>query len=342
MPDDILRGQITDAVNGRKPMPTDEAEAYQAWLPGRPSYRAQLAKTGIKPDPHQPEFLADWDAFNRHNQDALAQLGREWAVPTIPSMLADQAVPAARERPLWKRENYDPDKWADSWGPSSYQVAPLLRRLTGHEGGRAFAYGDSAGLPTVGVGHNLAGSGLTPSLAQELGHRPTGRPGPRRSDGTEFRQPLSLERSLDLLKQDVRQAEASVTNALGKNWQEIPDGPEDARKRALVEMMFVLGPARFGKFTDFRTALDAGDYPKAADALLDSDWADSLSAGRDRVVGKDGKRFLTRTEELAYMIRHGADHPNINDQEAAKAQQEVSAKLREARRLRKANQTRPL
>jgi GH24 family phage-related lysozyme (muramidase) len=61
-------------------------------------------------------------------------------------------------------------------------------------------------------------------------------------------------------------------------------------KEILVEMVFALGAGGVAKFSHMLAALKSRDFDKAADEILDSDWA------RDR-------RSARRAKELADLMR---------------------------------------
>jgi GH24 family phage-related lysozyme (muramidase) len=163
---------------------------------------------------------------------------------------------------------------AADWGPRNYKLGPLIDGLQEREGLGFVAYGDTAGKPTIGWGHNLANRPLSAQsidlrqrteagprksiegfLASTLGYQPTTLPGPRTSkvDGSEFRNAIDKPLAFDLLKRDILAAEESLTRSLSA-WKGLPDH----QQRALVEMMFVLGQPTFDKFTDFKAAINAG------------------------------------------------------------------------------------
>ena len=58
----------------------------------------------------------------------------------------------------------------------------------------------------------------------------------------------------------------------------------DARKHVVVDMMFNLGPTRFGLFRSFIDALNAQDYEKAALQMIDSLWYKQVRARAVRLV----------------------------------------------------------
>lgn len=118
----------------------------------------------------------------------------------------------------------------------------LVEMLTRHEGRRAFAYQDSIGACTIGVGRNIdsdhGGVGLS-------------------SDEIDY-----------LLENDIirHTKELAATFSWYNDLDEI-------RQEALIDMHFNLGHSRFCGFKKMIAALEEGDYHKAHDEMLDSKWA---------------------------------------------------------------------
>lgn len=139
-------------------------------------------------------------------------------------------------------------------------MSNLKNLLLRHEGLRLKPYKDSAGKLTIGVGRNIDEAGISSSEA------------------------------LYLLDNDILRAEAGAYTFL---WYPRLD---DARKDAVVSMVFNLGLSGFCKFERLIQALERHDYAKAADEMLNSAWASQ--------VGK-------RADELAHMMRNGEYREDI-------------------------------
>jgi len=106
-----------------------------------------------------------------------------------------------------------------------------------HEGIRDMPYKDSAGILTIGVGHNLTSAPLHPKVVQ-------------------------LMFAIDY---DNAYAAASLYP-----WFQ---GLGDVRQAVVVDMIFNLGATGFSKFVKFQAALSKGDYVTAAAELKNSKWA---------------------------------------------------------------------
>lgn len=99
-------------------------------------------------------------------------------------------------------------------------------------------YTDTEGVLTIGIGRNLQDKGLRPD---EMA--------------------LMLENDIADAERDARVLFPSF-DSLSIN-----------RRAVLVNMAFNLGRDRLAGFKNFRAAVEAGDYKRAADEMLDSKWA---------------------------------------------------------------------
>ena len=132
-------------------------------------------------------------------------------------------------------------------------VFDLIRR---HERYRQFAYKDTAGKVTIGFGRNLDDHGVT------------------------------KEEALIFLTSDV----AVIRRRLSTAYPWFKD-LSDARKAAIIDMVYNLGVQGFSEFKILILALSRREYETAASAMLASKWA-----------GQVGRRAL----ELSDMIRTDA------------------------------------
>ena len=116
--------------------------------------------------------------------------------------------------------------------------------LTKHEGCKTEVYLCSEGIPTAGIGHALYADEEMPV-------------------GTD----VDMEQVLAWFKEDVDEAVADCC-ALFLNFASLPDQVQ----RVLVNMAFNLGRSRLGKFKNMITAVNEGNWQKAADEMVDSRW----------------------------------------------------------------------
>ena len=118
--------------------------------------------------------------------------------------------------------------------------------LEREEGRRSKPYKDSKGILTIGVGWNLEEHGLPADVIDTL-----------------------LRRSMDDAEQDARRI-PEFANLNG------------VRKGVLIRMVFQMGLGSVLGFENMRAALDAADYHRAADEMLDSQWYREDTPGRAR------------------------------------------------------------
>ena len=125
----------------------------------------------------------------------------------------------------------------------------LISQLQRDEGFRGRPYLDSEGHMTIGYGRNLDAN------------------------------PLTLAEGLYLLKGDIDQAERGVMVALP--WVESLDA---VRGAVLVNMAFNCGIAGLLTFKKMLTAIELGEYSKAAEQLLDSKYAKQVGGRAVRLA----------------------------------------------------------
>ena len=133
----------------------------------------------------------------------------------------------------------------------------LWEQLIQHEGLRLKPYQCSAGKLTIGIGRNIEDVGITE------------------------------EEAMVLLGNDI----SRVVSELDQNIPAFAN-LNQIRQRVLIDMCFNLGISRLLKFRRMLAALDAGDFSKAADEMMDSRWA--------RQVGK-------RADNLKQMMKTGEE-----------------------------------
>lgn len=131
----------------------------------------------------------------------------------------------------------------------------LKARLLDHEGLWLKPYLDMVGKITIGVGRNLDDVGI------------------------------SKEEAYFLLNTDIQHAIAGAYRSLDNF-----DGLNSIRQEVVVEMVFQLGMKGFQTFRKAIAAINAGDFNKAADEMLDSKWA---------------QQTPNRARELADLMRAG-------------------------------------
>ena len=135
----------------------------------------------------------------------------------------------------------------------------VKQRIKEHEGFRDTVYSDSLGFATVGYGHLVL-------------------PTDDFIKGVEYPKE-DLEKLFEL---DFNEAQQSANDLLEEI--EVPE----TIKGVICEMCFQLGKPRVMKFKKMWEGLEAGDYNKAADEMIDSAWH---------------KQTTSRCESLAELVR---------------------------------------
>lgn len=133
----------------------------------------------------------------------------------------------------------------------------LIQQLRRHEGERLKPYRCTAGKLTIGVGRNLDDRGIT------------------------------AEESAYLLSNDIDRVWTELKARLP--WM---TGLNDVRQRVLLDMAFNLGTDGLLKFRNTLATIQAGDYQKAGEMMLDSLWA---------------KQVGMRAQRLSRMMQTGTD-----------------------------------
>lgn len=133
----------------------------------------------------------------------------------------------------------------------------LIQQLRRHEGERLKPYRCTAGKLTIGVGRNLDDRGIT------------------------------AEESAYLLSNDIDRVWTELKTRLP--WV---TGLSDVRQRVLLDMAFNLGIDGLLKFRNTLATIQAGNYQKAGEMMLDSLWA---------------KQVGMRAQRLSRMMQTGTD-----------------------------------
>lgn len=138
-------------------------------------------------------------------------------------------------------------------------IDQLREELAADEGVVYEIYLDHLALPTCGVGH------LIRKEDEEYG-QPVGTP-------------ISEERVRQLFALDVA-VTIEDCRALFDNWDQLP---EEA-KLICANMAFNLGRSRLSKFVNFRAAVEAQDWQRAALEAADSRWHSQVPNRAGRLI----------------------------------------------------------
>ena len=145
-------------------------------------------------------------------------------------------------------------------------IEQLRRELEVDEGVKYEIYNDHLGYPTFGIGHLVRDT--DPEAGAAIGT------------------PVSEDRVIEAFNQDVE----TVLNDCTILYRDFNDLPEEAQL-IIANMMFNLGRPRLTKFKGMKAGVDARDWKKAADEMIDSAWY--------RQVPNRAGRLVTRMKALA-------------------------------------------
>ena len=135
----------------------------------------------------------------------------------------------------------------------------LRKQLEIDEGVKYEIYLDHLGYPTFGIGHLFIPSDK--EYREDVGTR------------------VSEERVRECFDKDVESVLRDCT-LLYKDFDELP---EEA-KQIIANMMFNMGYTRLSKFKGMKRGVDARDWNKAADEMVDSRWYKQVTNRANRLV----------------------------------------------------------
>ena len=138
-------------------------------------------------------------------------------------------------------------------------IEQLRKELEVDEGVKYEIYNDHLGYPTFGIGHLVRDT--DPEHGQEIGT------------------PVSEDRVIEAFNNDVE----SVLNDCTILYGDFSKLPEEAQL-IIANMMFNLGRPRLSKFKGMKAGVDARDWKKAADEMVDSAWYRQVSNRAGRLV----------------------------------------------------------
>ena len=145
-------------------------------------------------------------------------------------------------------------------------IEQLRKELEVDEGVKYEIYNDHLGYPTFGIGHLVRDS--DPEAGAALGT------------------PVTEDRVIEAFNQDVE----TVLNDCTILYGDFNELPEEAQL-IIANMMFNLGRPRLTKFKGMKAGVDARDWKKASDEMIDSAWY--------RQVPNRAGRLVTRMKALA-------------------------------------------
>ena len=138
-------------------------------------------------------------------------------------------------------------------------IEQLRKELEVDEGVKYEIYNDHLGYPTFGIGHLVRDS--DPEAGAALGT------------------PVSEDRVIEAFNADVE----TVLNDCTILYGDFSKLPEEAQL-IIANMMFNLGRPRLSKFKGMKAGVDAQDWNKAADEMIDSAWYRQVPNRAGRLV----------------------------------------------------------
>jgi len=135
----------------------------------------------------------------------------------------------------------------------------LREELEYDEGVKYEIYNDHLGYPTFGIGHLV------------------------RSSDPEYNQPVGTPVSEDRVAEAFDNDIGVVLADCKKLYDDFDDLPEEAQ-RIIANMLFNVGLPRLSKFKGMKAGVDARDWEKAADEMVDSLWYKQVTNRADRLV----------------------------------------------------------
>ena len=138
-------------------------------------------------------------------------------------------------------------------------IDKLREEIAADEGEVHEIYLDHLGLPTFGIGHLVLDSDPESGL-------PVGTP-------------IDNERVIEAFESDIE----TVLSDCNTLYPDFDNLPEEAQ-RVIANMMFNMGRPRLSKFKGMKAGVDARDWNRAADEMVDSRWYRQVTNRADRLV----------------------------------------------------------
>ena len=138
-------------------------------------------------------------------------------------------------------------------------IENLRKELEMDEGVKYEIYKDHLGYPTFGIGHLVIDS--DPEHGQEIGT------------------PVSEDRVIEAFDEDVQ----IVLSDCERLYNDFNVLPEECQM-IIANMMFNMGRPRLSKFKGMKAGVDAQDWNKAADEMIDSNWYKQVPNRAGRLV----------------------------------------------------------
>ena len=138
-------------------------------------------------------------------------------------------------------------------------IEKLREEIAADEGEVHEIYLDHLGLATFGIGHLV------------------------RDDDPESGLPVGTSVDKDRVVEAFESDIETVLSDCIKLYPDFDDLPEEAQ-RVIANMMFNMGRPRLSKFKGMKSGVDARDWNRAADEMVDSRWYRQVTNRADRLV----------------------------------------------------------
>jgi len=137
----------------------------------------------------------------------------------------------------------------------------LRKEIEADEGCRYDIYLDHLGYPTFGIGHLI--SETDPEYGAEVG-----------TSVSETRVIQAFNTDMGIVLDDC--------NTLYEDFETLPEEVQ----HIIANMMFNMGRPRLSKFKGMKAGVDARDWNKAADEMVDSRWYQQVTNRAQRLVDR--------------------------------------------------------
>jgi len=137
----------------------------------------------------------------------------------------------------------------------------LRKEIEADEGCRYDIYLDHLGYPTFGIGHLI--SETDPEHGEEVG-----------TSVSEARVIQAFNTDMGIVLDDC--------NTLYEDFETLPEEVQ----HIIANMMFNMGRPRLSKFKGMKAGVDARDWNKAADEMVDSRWYQQVTNRAQRLVDR--------------------------------------------------------
>ena len=204
--------------------------------------------------------------------------------PVIAEVMPPVEMPTETPKPPAETRNPHAEAISTIEADAGMRLSRIAELIIRDEGDRSRPYLDPNGTPTIGVGRNLRGNGISVAELQAIvteidygvvlreTHVRNGRVRINTLDLANriFTKPLTEHDIQLLLTDDLNNVRKEAVGVFGQAvWQSI----SELRKEAILDVIFNLGLTRFKKFINFIGAVKRSDWDTAASELLLSEAA---------------------------------------------------------------------